>query len=258
MPWKDHFSAGASGYAAHRPTYPPALAAWLAGISPGHALAWDCGTGSGQAAVLLGAHFARVVATDASAQQIAHAVPHSHVEYRVGLESASGLDAGSCDVVTCAQAAHWLDLTSFYAEVERVLRPRGVLAVWGYARTRVDVAVDRVIDWFQDERVGPYWPAGREHVDAEYRTIAFPYERLDAPPFEMARRWDLRQLLAYVGTWSSVVRCREVEGTDPVDELARALAPVWPDPSDVRDVRSPIFMLAARPGAQVSSAHGSL
>ena len=36
----------------------------------------------------------------------------------------------SVDLVLVAQAAHWFDLPAFYAEVARVLRPGGVLAVW--------------------------------------------------------------------------------------------------------------------------------
>src|SRR5690606_13750301 len=74
--FEDHFSKLAAAYAAHRPGYPAALFAYLAALAPARDLAWDCGAGNGQAAVSLVAHFAQVVATDASAQQIARAFPH--------------------------------------------------------------------------------------------------------------------------------------------------------------------------------------
>ncbi|MEO8452199.1 MAG: SAM-dependent methyltransferase, partial [Gemmatimonadota bacterium] len=48
--FQDHFSAGARGYAAFRPTYPAAVFEWIASQCAGHDLAWDCATGNGQAA----------------------------------------------------------------------------------------------------------------------------------------------------------------------------------------------------------------
>jgi hypothetical protein len=70
MSFEDHFSQLAQGYAAYRPTYPNALFDYLASIAPDRQLAWDCGTGSGQAALALANHFQRVVATDASPDQL--------------------------------------------------------------------------------------------------------------------------------------------------------------------------------------------
>ncbi|MES1194587.1 MAG: SAM-dependent methyltransferase, partial [Opitutus sp.] len=57
MSFEDHFSTQAATYARARPTYPPALFAELARLAPGNALAWDAGTGNGQAAVALAAQF---------------------------------------------------------------------------------------------------------------------------------------------------------------------------------------------------------
>lgn len=246
MPIQDHFSRCASAYAEYRPGYPAELGSFLADISPGRGLAWDCGTGSGQAAVVLAAAFDRVVATDASAEQLAHARPHPRVEYRRALDRDSGLARASCDLVTAGQAAHWFDLPAFYREVDRVLRPGGALAIWCYTRTLVAPEIDAVVSAFQYQRVGPYWPAGREHTDAGYRTLPFPYERIAAPPLAMRHLWTRRQLEAYIGTWSSVRRCRDVEGADPVAGLTRDLAPLWPDADGVREVRWPLSVIAGR------------
>ena len=129
----DHFSSVAATYAKWRPSYPQAMIAYLAGLAPGRGLAWDCATGSGQAAVLLAQAVDRVVGTDLSTAQISHAEPHPRVEYRHGAEHESGLPDECCDLVTVAQAAHWLNLPAFYEETARVLKPQGLLAVWGYA-----------------------------------------------------------------------------------------------------------------------------
>ena len=153
----DHFSKHASAYAESRPSYPAELARYLASVAPGHRLAWDCGTGSGQAAILLAEYFDRVVATDPSAAQLEQAPAHPRVEYRVGREGECGLPDACCDLVTAAQAAHWFDLPAFHAEVARVTRPRAVVALWCYVRTEVSDEVDAVIRWFQFERVGQCW-----------------------------------------------------------------------------------------------------
>src|SRR5438309_10549779 len=84
MKFKDHFSAHAAEYAKFRPHYPDELFEHLASISPRHELAWDCATGNGQAAVGLARHFEKVIATDASAQQIESVEPDKRISYRGG------------------------------------------------------------------------------------------------------------------------------------------------------------------------------
>ena len=80
--FRDHFASAATDYAAFRPRYPAALFAALAECAPGRHLAWDCATGSGQAAIGLAEHFEQVVATDASAAQLSAALAHARVRYR--------------------------------------------------------------------------------------------------------------------------------------------------------------------------------
>ena len=128
--FKDHFSHLAAAYASFRPHYPAALFEFLAGCCLRRELAWDCACGSGQATIDLARQFRAVVATDASAAQIAAAVARANVQYRVASAVASGLAAESADLVSVAQALHWFDLEPFYAEVRRVLRSSGVLAAW--------------------------------------------------------------------------------------------------------------------------------
>ena len=192
--FKDHFSANAIGYATSRPGYPAELFAFLAGTVDRRELAWDCATGNGQAAGGLAAHFRAVVATDGSARQIEHAVPRRGVSYRVAPAEMSGLAAASVDLVAVAQAVHWFDLPLFYAEVKRVLRPDGVLALWCYERLRVDPAIDSLIESFHMDTLGPYWPPERRWVESGYRDLPFPFEELPVPVFEMRAEWTLDRL----------------------------------------------------------------
>src|SRR5262245_24665202 len=98
MEFKDHFSGCAGSYAATRPGYPDDLLDWVAALPAARRLAWDCATGSGQAALGLAERFDRVVATDASASQLANAVPHPRIEYRTAPAEASGLPDAAADL----------------------------------------------------------------------------------------------------------------------------------------------------------------
>jgi SAM-dependent methyltransferase len=247
MPFADHFSSHASDYASFRPRYPSALGAWLASVTPGHDLVWDCATGSGQAATMLARYFGGVIATDASEAQIVNADPHERVTYHVAPASASGLAEGSCDLVSVAQAAHWLDLAAFYDEARLVLRPNGVIAVWCYVMLQTGrPEVDAAVHAFQYDRVDRYWPPGRELVDDQYQSLEFPFTPIPAPAFEMHARWRRADLLGYVGTWSAVARCRQVEGRDPMPDLADTIARAWPDESELLTIAWPLYLKAGR------------
>jgi SAM-dependent methyltransferase len=246
-PGADHFSRVASAYADCRPGYPPELLAYIADIPYRHELAWDCATGSGQAAVPLAARFRRVLATDVSQEMLDQAPRHPRVEYRPAPAHQSGLAESTTDLVTVAQALHWLDLRAFYAEVERVLVPGGVLAVWSYGSQLLgDDTLDSILAHFYNRVVGPYWPAERRHVEAGYSTLQFPYTELTTPTFRMEERWTLPQLIGYVATWSATERFREIRGYDPVTQLAGDLEPVWGDPAVPRPVHWPLSLRIGR------------
>lgn len=235
--FKDHFSGHAAVYREARPTYPPELFAWLARQAPETALAWDCGCGNGQASVALAAHFAQVIGTDPSAQQIAGAEPHANIEYRVEPGERSSLADASASVVTVAQALHWFEFAPFYAEVRRVLKPGGVFAAWSYAACQVEPAIDKVIDRLYVDLTGPYWPPERAYVDAGYRTLPFPFAEIAAPPFPMVVQWRVDHLLAYLRSWSATQRYIKANGEDPVAIIEPELRAAWDDPAHMREVR---------------------
>ena len=236
----------AARYAASRPRYPGALFDWLSTLPRHHRLAWDVGTGNGQAAIGLARHFERVVATDASAAQVAEAEAHPAVTYLVGTAERSDLAGQSADLVTAAQAAHWFDLDAFHAEVLRVLAPGGAVALWSYALPRLDDPVANTELAAFAERVAPWWPPERRLVETGYRTIPFPFEEIRAPAFDVAAEWDLNQLLSYLRTWSAVTRLIAAGGGDPVAEAEARFARVWGPAERIREVRWPSSMRAGR------------
>lgn len=244
--FKDHFSDASDRYAAYRPAYPDALFDWLASLCDARGMAWDCATGSGQAAMGLAPHFGQVVATDASAEQIRHAEAHVGIEYRVATAEAAGLADASVDLVTVAQAAHWFDLPRFYAEVARVLRPGGVLAVWGYGRMVLPDEMDAPLERFYAETVGPYWPPERALIDDAYRSLDFPFTPLTSPAFRIEVDWDLQRLMNYLSTWSAVRRYQAECGTDPLPALHEAMQDLWGDGSRALRLQWPVFMRVGR------------
>lgn len=242
----DHFSGISADYAAYRPRYPDGLFAVLVAGAPRRAAAWDCATGTGQAAIGLAPWFDLVVASDASASQVRRAASAPSVVYLAAHAEAVPLRSGSVDLVTVAQALHWLELDAFYAEARRVLAPGGLLAVWTYGRNRVDGGpIDALIDHFYDDVVGPYWPPERRWVEAGYRGLPFPFreESLTAPP--MVEEWTLGQVLGYLCTWSAVVRCTQATGANPVHALGDQLAPLW-DGDRRRRIEWPLTLRAGR------------
>ena len=195
MAFLDLFSGIAAAYAAARPTYPDALFKRLAALAPAATRAWDCGTGSGQAAMGLARWFARVDATDASAEQIAHAIPHERVHYAVGTAEASGLPDRSCDLVSVAQALHWFDRPRFFEEARRVLKPGGIIAVIGSSWFYIDPSIDPVVDGFLLQPIDGYWTANNQLLWDGYRSIRFPFREITAPRLAIHLEWSLDQLL---------------------------------------------------------------
>lgn len=244
--FNDHFSGASDQYAAHRPTYPIALVEQLASISPSQRRALDCGCGTGQLSVLLAERFEEVIATDASATQIAAAEPHNRVRYRVARAENSGLPDASVDLIAVAQAAHWLDLDAFYAEARRVARPDAAIALITYGVLHLEGQMNQQVQRFYRETVGSYWPPERRHVEDGYRCLIFPFREIDVSPLNMEAWWDLDDLVGYIGTWSAVKAAEEALGSSVLEPFRDEIAHEWGDPSSRRRVTWPLSVRAGR------------
>jgi ubiquinone/menaquinone biosynthesis C-methylase UbiE len=243
---KDHFSGHADRYEAFRPTYPDALFAHLASLCPRHEVAWDCATGNGQAAVALAPYFRLVLASDASRQQVSQAKERDAIDYFVAVAERAPIQTASVDIVTVALALHWLDLRRFYAEVRRVCRPEGLVAVWCYELATISPEVDRAVRHLYTDIVGADWPPERRLVEEGYRTLPFPFDEIALPPFPMTHAWNFDHLLGYLGTWSSYQRYRRRTGQDPLDLVRDDLLSAWGDPDQFHQVVFPLHVRAGR------------
>jgi ubiquinone/menaquinone biosynthesis C-methylase UbiE len=227
MEFEDHFSRLARQYSIYRPRYPRRLFSFLAGIAPEKDLAWDCGTGNGQAALQLAKHFQNVYATDASQEQIAQAAGHPRIEYKVEPAENVSLPSSSVDLVTAAVAVHWFNLDRFYQEVKRVLKPAGILVVWTYHLPQIAPAVDHVIEMYTRQVLGDFWPARIRYLDEKYKTLPFPFQEFEPPHFEIRARWDLNCLAGFLSSWSAVNRYIAQYGNHPMERIWEELQTAW-------------------------------
>ena len=139
-------------YATYRPTYPKEIYEHIYkyyedGLNTisgeSYKLAVDVACGSGQFSKPLCERFKQVIGYDVSEKQIKFATAAmsnvNNMSFKVGPgEDLSFLKDSSVNLVTIAQALHWLDLDKFYLEVERVLKKGGVFAAYGYGNDILD------------------------------------------------------------------------------------------------------------------------
>lgn len=239
---KDLFSRQSDIYAKYRPGYPSELISYILQYVSERKKAWDCGTGNGQAAILLASSFELVEATDVSDKQISNAIAARNIHYSVSRAEKTPFADNTFNLITVAQAYHWLDFIAFEKEVTRVAKPGGIIAVWGYSLVQSEYSdLNAVIASFYTNTVGPYWDAERKYVDEHYRTVPFPYEELAAKEFFIEQRWSQQDLVGYLNTWSSVQHFIRSKNYNPVDALILELKNAWPAKDDIA-FRFPLFL----------------
>ncbi|MAO09340.1 MAG: SAM-dependent methyltransferase [Flavobacteriaceae bacterium] len=173
-------------------------------------------------------YYKKVYATDPSEQQLKHAVPHKQIEYRVEKAEKTTLAAASADVITVSQALHWFEFDRFYTEVNRVLKPDGILAAWTYGIPKISEAVDTVITYFYDTILNGYWKPGNQLVAERYATIPFPFQEVESPTFTIEKPLSLDDVIGLLTSWSAVQRyINRNDGQNPIDEIKGSLAKAW-------------------------------
>lgn len=241
------FDRTSSQYVQFRPGYPPSLYEFIVGAVAERQLVWDCGTGSGQAAVSLAEYFDQVVATDASLTQLQHAPKHPKIRFVAAPAEECPLATGSCDLVTAANAVHWFHIDKFFAEAQRVLKPGGVVAVWCY--TGVKCEDSKLDEDFEKLKmaVHPYWPEPIKLVFDNYLTLPFPFEDIEQPePFSLVVEWNIAQLIGYCSTWSATENYIKAQGVDPIQTWFEGIVDKYPDTEKRYRIIFPLRMRIGR------------
>ena len=149
--FKDAFGALSSEYALYRPTYPKEMLEKVISIAtkdlnkPENQLKLaDIACGTGQVVLPLAKRLGKVYGIDGSPGQIEEARKRAEtqgitkgIKFQVGEADKTGLGSESVDIVTIAQALHWLNLDNFFGHVREILKPNGVFAVLGYSMCQI-------------------------------------------------------------------------------------------------------------------------
>ena len=217
---KDNFSFKSHNYRRFRPQYPDTVFAFIREKLKGFSAAWDCGTGNGQVAGKLAEYIDRIEATDISENQIKNAVKKKNIHYSIQPAEQTSFAENTFDLVICGQSFHWFDFDRFYQEVQRCLKPDGIIVIMGYGLFKSNAETNKVIHKFYTEIIGPYWDPERKYLDENYQTIPFPFTEVTSPEFIQEYQWELSHLLGYLRTWSAVKHYEKAVGEDPVDLIA--------------------------------------
>ena len=239
------FGEYAGTYDAARPEWPPATARWLTGTEDGGPLAVagsegrrlrvaDVGAGTGKLTRALVAAGHEVVAIDPDPgmlEVLRAAVPGTPTF--IGTGEQLPLPDASVDVVTVAQAWHWLDSWAAQNEISRVLRPGGVLGVAWHVR-------DETVPWVRE---------------LSSLTHGVPYAAEGPPPmpgppafgageeatFRFEQRLTVEELVTLASSWSYVAtradRDRVLAGIAALGERVLAEAGSIVLPHDTRCFR---------------------
>lgn len=224
---KDNFSRQSDSYAKYRPTYPGALYDFILIHVTGKESAWDCGTGNGQAAKELSQVFTKVFATDISQKQIDNAVRADNIFYSVQPAEQTDFPDNCFNLVTVAQALHWFRFDEFYTEVKRVIKHGGLFAGWTYSLLRITSNINNLIEDHHYNTLGSFWDDERKYVDEEYRTIPFPFEKINVPSFTIVYNWTIEELEGYLNTWSALQKFTAQHNYNPVEDLVKSIKPHW-------------------------------
>ncbi len=254
----------AQNYSSRPAHYPPAMFECVAGLTPGRDQAVDLGAGPAHTANALARYYARVIATDVSADQRALALPALaiNVDYRLVAAEVVEIPDNSVDLVFAGTSWHWFFHKLLHPRVVGMLKKPhgseqgGVIWACAYIRPFFDhPAIDDQVTAFID-KTAPYGDPQSQHSKNHYKTLPdFPpqgcVEIGNLPEFCIIEERTLLALCRYLGTRSSVRAYQQKTGVDPVKPLYHELQPLWEDggnPDYPRQAKWIIAVRAARIG----------
>lgn len=243
---KDLFSEQSGNYALYRPHSPKELFEYIVSHVEERKCAWDCATGNGQVAVPLSTYFEKIIASDISEKQLAQAPKQENIQYISCSAEQTPFAADSFDLITVAQAYHWLNWEKFYAEATRVSKPNCVIAVWMYDLLQSDdLSINELIRWFYKEITGTYWDKERKHVEDHYAHVSFDFKPLPSKQFFIQKDLTLQSLLGYFSSWSATQNYIKANGRSPVELVEARLRKIWDDESE-KQFTYPIYLRMGR------------
>lgn len=191
--------------------------------------------------------------------------------FRASAESLPFLEDGTVDMVVAGQAAHWFDQPNFFQEMDRIVKPGGTLAIWGYTDhifrgyPKASELLHRSAYGASKDLLGPYWqqpgrsivrnflrdikpPEGEWEVDRREHDPTVEKPQFKPGKFVMTKRMTVGMSMEYVRTWSSYHSWQETHPDrkaksaggdgDVVDDLFEEIKeaePEWKSQGDWRE-----------------------
>jgi ubiquinone/menaquinone biosynthesis C-methylase UbiE len=243
---KDLFSNHATVYSKFRPSYPKELFEYIISFVEEKNTAWDCATGNGQAAAILSDYFTQVEATDISNAQIKNAIQRKNITYSICTAEQTFFPDNTFNLITVAQAYHWLHWDTFKVEATRVAKPNAVVAIWMYNRFSTDNdKLNELYNHFYLNITDSYWEPERKYVDEKYKTVKFDFEELPAKKFITTLEWTKENFEGYLTSWSAVQKYIKLNGASPLQLIKKELDKIWSD-DETKVVRFPIYLRVGR------------
>jgi SAM-dependent methyltransferase len=213
------FARSAEDYERARPGYPRAAVAWLLSRIAAGASVLDLAAGTGKLTRPLIDAGLEVVAVE-PVEEMRAALP-AGARVVDGTAEAIPLDDCSVDAVTVGQAFHWFDGEAALAEIQRVLRPDGLLALFWNRRLESDPVNRRI-----SELLAPY-RGGIPRLRGDAWRAAFERSArvgaLEERVFPNRQVLDATGLAGRIGSISFVAALAPAERAGVI-ERARALA----------------------------------
>jgi SAM-dependent methyltransferase len=222
------FASAAEVYEESRPTYPQEAIDWLASeleLGPASTVV-DLAAGTGKLTRLLVPTRAAVIAiepVDEMREALRRTTPEA--DARPGTAEHTGLPDSSADAVTVAQAFHWFDAPKALAEIHRILRPDGRLALVWNIRDLANPTQRAVDDLFT-----PYRGGTPSHRSGRWRDALHASDLFDAAEkshFPNVQTLDADTLVRRVASTSFIADLPDRERRW-VLEQARAIAAPLP------------------------------
>lgn len=249
-------------YAKFRPTYPPKarelIADFMKRNGGGFQKMVDVACGSGQSTFYMASLFSKVCGIDISQAQVDQAqekckqLKCDNVEFCVGSAEKIPFANESVDLVTCAQALHWLDENQFYAEADRVLKPKGVIAAYGYGNVEPKHESCRaLVTHFYRDTLKGHWADRRRHIDNCFKDFKLPYDKSERYDFYSDVEMKLPDFIGYISSWSGYCDYLEHHPATTVlndleQDLHKELGPGVSKELTTMKLQFPIFILIAQ------------
>ena len=222
-------------YTKFRPTYPlkarELIADFVKRNGGGFQKMVDVACGSGQSTFYMANLFSKVIGVDISQAQVNQArekskqLKYNNVEFRVGSAEDLPFEDNTVDMITCAQALHWLDEKTFYSEADRIFKPKGVMAAYGYGNVEPKHEKCRALmSQFYQGTLKTYWADRRKHFENYFKDFKLPYAKSERYHFYSDVEMKLPDFIGYISSMSSYCNyCKHHPGSTVLNHLEQDL-----------------------------------